>query len=108
MRSWASKTTRRYEGSLLAVVDFEEERALPVGPSGCLSDYLSAKVSAWMARSTLRNVVSAVRGAKDLGLLPPTVLPVHWRLAGGQSSGRQPYFTPPALAFLCQAARTCE
>ena len=83
MRSWVSKTTHRYQGSL-----FEDARALPVGPSTCLSEYLSAKVSTGVARSTLRNVVSAVRGAEDLGLLPPTVLPIHWTLAkGGQSSG---------------------
>ena len=62
-----------------------------------------------MAQSTLCNVVSAVRGAEDLGLLPPTVLPIHWRPAkGGQLSGRKPYFSPPTLAFLCQSARTRE
>ena len=41
--------------------------------------------------------------------LLPTTLTIHWRLAkGGQSSGRQPYFSPPTLAFLCQAAHTRE
>ena len=45
MRSWASRTTRRYHGSLFAVADFEDERTLPTGPSTCLSEYLSAKVS---------------------------------------------------------------
>ena len=109
MRSWASRTTQRYQGSLFAVADFEDERSLPTGPSTCLSEYLSAKVSSGVARSTLRNVVSAVRGAEDLGIMPPTVLPIHWRLAkGGLSSGRQPYFSPPALSFLAQAARTRE
>ena len=109
MRSWASGTTRRYQGSLFAVADFEDERSLPTGPSTCLSEYLSAKGSSGVARSTLRNVVSAVRGAEDLGITPPTVLPIHWRLAkGGLSSGRQPYFSPPALSFLAQAARTRE
>ena len=109
MRSWASGTTRRYQGSLFAVADFEDERSLPTGPSTCLSEYQSAKGSSGVARSTLRNVVSAVRGAEDLGITPPTVLPIHWRLAkGGLSSGRQPYFSPPALSFLAQAARTRE
>ena len=79
------------------------------GALSCLSEYLSAKVSGGMAQSTLRNVVSAVRGAEDLGILPPIVLPIHWTLAkAGQSLGRQPYFTPPMLAFLCQLARTRE
>ena len=32
MRRSASRTTRRYQGSLFAVADFEDERALPVGP----------------------------------------------------------------------------
>ena len=109
MRRWASRTTRRYEGSLFGVADFEDERTVPIGPSTCLSEYLSAKVSSGTARSTLRNVVSAVRGAEDLGLLPPTVFPIHWRSAkGGVSLGRQPYFSPPSLAFLGQAARTRE
>ena len=36
MRGWAARTTRRYQGSLFAVADFEDERALPVGPSACL------------------------------------------------------------------------
>ena len=109
MRSWASRTLRRYQGSLFAVADFEEECTLPTGTSTCLSEYLPAKVSSGVARSTLRNVVSAVRGAEDLGLMPPTVLPIHWRLAkGGLSSGRQPYFSPPSLSFLAQAARTRE
>ena len=90
-------------------VDFDDERSLPTGPSTCLSEYLSAKVSSGVARSTLGNVVSAVRGAEDLGIMPPTVLPIHWRLAkGGLSSGRQPYFSPPALSFLAQAASTRE
>ena len=41
--------------------------------------------------------------------MPPTVLPIHWRLAkGGSSSGRQPYFSPPSLSFLAQAACTRE
>ena len=89
MRSWASRTTRRYQGSLFAVADFQVERTLPTGPSTCLSEYLSTKVSSGAARSTLRNMVSAVRGAEDLGLMPPTVLPIHWRLAkGGLLSGR--------------------
>ena len=109
VRSWASGTARRYQGSLFAVADFEDGRSLPTGPSTCLSEYLSAKVSAGVARSTLRNVVSAVRGAEDLGIMPPTVLPIHWRLAkGGLSSGRQPYFSPPALSYLAQAAHTRE
>ena len=108
-RSWASRTTQRYQGSLFAVADFEDECSLPTGPSTCLSEYLSAKMSSGVARSTLRNVASAVRGAEDLGIMPPTVLPIHWRLAkGGLSSGRQPYFSPPALSFLAQAARTRE
>ena len=81
MCSWAPKTTQRYQGSLFAVADFEDGRALLVGPSACLSEYLSAKVSAGVARSTLRNMVSAVRGEEDLGLLPPTTLPIHRRLA---------------------------
>ena len=109
MHSWASRTTRHYQGSLFAVADFEDERTLTVGPATCLSEYLSAKVSSGVARSTLRNVVSAVRGAEDLGFLPPTVLPIHWRLAkGGLSLGRQPYFSPPAVSFLAQSARTRE
>ena len=109
MRSWASGTTRRYQGSLFAVADFEDKRTLPIGPSTCLSEYLSAKVLLGTARSTLRNVVSAVRGVEDLGLLPPTVFPIHWRLAkGGVSSGHQPYFSPPSMAFLGQSARTRE
>ena len=109
MRSWVPKTTQRYQGSLFAVMDFEDNHALPIGPCACHSEYLSAKVSAGVARSTLRNVVSAVRGVEDLGLLPPTTLPIHWRLAkGGQSSGRQPYFSPPAPALFCQAAHTRE
>ena len=109
MRSWASRTTRRYQGSLFAVADFGDERSLPTGPSTCLSEYLSAKVSSGVARSTLRNVVSAVRGAEDLGIMPPTVLRIHWRLVkGGLSSGHQPYFSPPALSFLAQAASTRE
>ena len=96
MRSWASSNTRRYQGSLFAVADFEEECTLTARPSICLSENLSAKVSSGVARWTLRNVVSAVRGAEDLGHLPFTVLPLHWRLAkGGLSSGRQPYFSPP-------------
>ena len=109
MRSWASRTTRCYQGSLFAVVDFEDERAVPTGPSTCLSEYLSAKVSSGVARLTLRNVVSAVRGAEDLGLMLPTVLPIHWRLAkGGLSSGRQPYLSPPSLSSLAQTAHTRE
>ena len=109
MRSWASRTTRRYHGSLLAVADFEDERTLPTGPSTCLSEYLSAKVSSGGARWTLRNVVSTVRRAENLGLMPPTVLRIHSRLAkGGLWSGRHPYFSPPALSFLAQAARTRE
>ena len=91
------------------MADVKDERTLPTGPSTCLSEYLSAKVSSGAARLTLRNVVSAVRGAEDPGLMPPTVLPIHWRLAkGGLSSGRQPYFSPPAPSFLAQAARTRE
>ena len=109
MRSWASRTTRRYQISLFTVADFEDERTLPAGLSTCLSEYLSAKVSSGVARSTLRNVVSAVRSAEDLGFLPPTVLPIHWWLPkGGLSSRRQPYFSPPALSFLAQSARTRE
>ena len=82
---------------------------MPTGPSTCLSEYPSTKVSLGVARWTLRNVVLAVRGAEDLGIMPPTVLPIHWRLAkGGLSSGRHPYFSPPALSFLAQAARTRE
>ena len=62
-----------------------------------------------MTGMTLRNVVSAVQRAEDLGLLPPTALPILWRLAeGGQLSGRQPYLSPPALAFLCQSTCTYE
>ena len=107
MRNWASRTSRRYRGSLLTVTDFKDERTLPVGPSTCLSQYLSAKVSSGVARSTLRNVVSAVGGAEDLAFLPPTVLRIHWRLAkGGVSWGRQPYFSTPSLPFLAQSART--
>ena len=40
MRSWASRTTRRYQGCLLAVADFEEAHTLPAAPSACLSEYL--------------------------------------------------------------------
>ena len=109
MRGWASSTTRRYQRFLFAVADFEDERTLRAGPSTCLSEYLSAKVSSGMARLTLRNVVLAVRRAEDIGLMPPTVLPIHWRLAKrGLSSGRQPYFSPPSPSFLGQAARTRE
>ena len=109
MRSWASRTTQRYQGSFFAVADFEDESSLPTGPSTCLLQYLSPKVSLGVARLTLRNVVSAVPGAEDLGIMPSTVLPIHWRLAkGGLSLGRQPYFSPPAPSFLAQAARTRE
>ena len=75
MHSWASKTTRRYHGSLFPVAAFEDKHALPIGPSACLSENLSAKVSTGVARSTLRNMVSAVCGAEDLGLLHPPSSP---------------------------------
>ena len=49
MCSWASRTTERYQGSLFAVADFEDECSPPTGPSTCLLEYLSAKVSSKVA-----------------------------------------------------------
>ena len=98
MRSWAQRTTQRYQGALYQLADFEEGCAVPAGPAACLSQFLAVKVADGAARSSLRNITSAVRGAEDLGLLPPTVAPVHWRLSkGGQPSGSQPYFNPQAV-----------
>ena len=66
-----------------------------------MSQFLLVKVAEGVARSTLRNVASTVRGVEDLGMLPPMVVSMHWRLSkGGQSLRAQPYFGPQSLGFL--------
>ena len=77
MQSWPRRTTQRYHGALFELADFEEGSAVPTGTAACLSQVLAVKVAYEASRSSLRNITSAVRGAKDLGLLPPTVAPLH-------------------------------
>ena len=54
---------------------------MPTGAATCLSQFLVVKVADGAARSSLRNITSAVCGAEDLGLLPPTMHP--WPLCTG-------------------------
>ena len=85
MRSWARRTTQRYQGALYKLADSEEGCAVPTGLAACLSQFLAVKVANGAPRSSLRNITSAVCGAEDLGLWPPIVAPLHRRLPkGGQ------------------------
>ena len=48
---------------------------MPVGKAAYWSQFLAVKVADRATRSSLRNITSAVRGAEDPALLPPTVAP---------------------------------
>ena len=42
---------------------------MPTRKAACLSQFVAIKAADGAARSSLRNITSAVRGAEDLGLL---------------------------------------
>ena len=57
--------------------------------------------------SGMRGIFAAVRALEDLCILPPTVLPLHRRIAGGRSQPKgQDYATPPMLREVWSAAST--
>ena len=68
---------------------------MPAGTYACLSQFLAVKVAEGAARSTLRDMNSAVHGVEDLGLFPPTVAPcIGGCLRVGNPQGCSPTSTP--------------
>ena len=55
----------------------------------------------------MHGIFAAVQALEDLYILPPTVLPLHRRIAGGGSQPKgQDYATPPMLRELWSAVST--
>ena len=103
-RSWRAGTRRAYAQKLAKIAEFQEafgETSLV----RVLAGFLAARAEAGERQSTLRGYNAAVRAAKDLGWIGPTVQQLHKHIAQAASKvGLQPYLPPEGLCVLVERA----
>ena len=103
---WRPSTRTRYRSAITQLV--ETERLHPaLGLQEVLAESLATRSGQGQSASAMRGIFAAVWALEDLCILPPTVLPLHRRIAGGGSQPNgQDYATPPMLREIWSSART--
>ena len=97
VHSVADRTSRRWGGTLGKL--WKYAMGSPgKGKGEVLSGYLLQQSRDGASASTLRGTIAAVRIAEDMAWIPPTVAPIHRRLAkSGGDPGFQFYLFPRVL-----------
>ena len=103
---WRPSTRTRYRSAINQLVETERQRP-DLGLQEVLAESLAVRSDQGQSASGMRGIFAAVGALEDLCILPPTVLPLHRRIAGGGSQPKgQDYATPPMLRELWSAAST--
>ena len=103
---WRPSTRTRYRSAITQLVETEQQRP-ELGLQEVLAESLAARSGQGQSASGMCGIFAAVQALEDLCILPPTVLPLHRRIAGGGSQPKgQDYATPPMLRELWSSACT--
>ena len=103
---WRPSTQTHYRSAITQLVETERQRP-ELGLQEVLAESLAARSGQGQSASGMRGIFAAVRALEDLCILPPTVLLLHRRIAGGGSQPKgQDYATPPMLRELWSVACT--
>ena len=103
---WRPSTRACYRSAITQLVETERQRP-DLGLQEFLAESLAVRSGQRQSASGMRGIFAAVRALEDLCILPPTVLPLHRRIAGGGSQPKgQDYATPPMLREIWSAAST--
>ena len=104
--NWRPSTRARYRSAITQLVETERQRP-NLGLQEVLAESLAMRSGQGQSAWGMCGIFVAVRALKDLCILPPTVLPLHRRIAGGGSQPKgQDYATPPMLREIWSAAST--
>ena len=103
---WRPSTRARYRSAITQLVETERQRP-ELGLQEVVAESLAARSGQGQSASGMCGIFAAFRALEDLCILPPTVLPLHRRIAGGRSQPKgQDSATPLMLPELWSAAST--
>ena len=86
---WRPSTRTRYRSAISQLVETERQRP-NLGLKEVLAESLAVRSDQGRSALGMRGIFAAVRAMEDLCILPPTVLPLHRRIAGGGSQPKGP------------------
>ena len=105
---WRPSTRTRYRCAISQLVETEEQHP-ELGMQEVLAESLAARSGQGQSASGMRGIFAAVRAPEDLCIIPPTVLLLYHRIAGGAGPSQKAKTTLRPLCcvrFGRQRART--